>query len=199
MHGQSGELVVLNDDLHYFGGLLIDRQTDSDIHYVLDLNNPTAWQVRSTFLYPRNHFQGVALDGKIFASGGQFGHDGGLTETSLLTVYNSTTNIWNELAPLPAPRSHTEAGTLVINERLFMLGGRNQAPTSYTVYNDIIEYNPQIDSWQTVGAMPRVWYFPYVAFIDNKLIATAGGTNWNNLLTETWIADITLDCSLNGS
>gem|GEM_PF-6990008 len=139
----------------------------------------------------RNHFQGVALNGKILAPGGQFGHDGGHTDLSILTIYDPDTNSWSEAASLPGNRSHAEAGTIVMNERLVVVGGRyNQGP----YYNTIIEYNPQADSWRTMATLPFYWYAPFVAYVDGKIIVTAGGTHWSVPQQNTWIADVTFDC-----
>lgn len=187
----AGGLVVIGTELHYFGSLSIDRMTDIDTHWVLDLTNPVSWQTRTSFLYPRNHIQGALIDGKVYVPGGQDGHDFGGFDVDILTIYDPVANNWSYGASLPAPRSHAEAGILVVNERVFMVGGRHEGVSTY---NNIIEYNPQTDSWRTVGYLPRWWYFPSVAFVDDKLIVTAGGVAWDNLTTDTWITDITLDC-----
>lgn len=187
----SGGLTIIGTDLHYFGSMSTDRDTDIDTHWVLDLTDPVAWETQTSFLYPRNHIQGINIADKIYVPGGQFGHDYDPVDLDILTIYDPISNNWSEAASLPAPRSHAEAGTLEVNGRIFMIGGRNEGVTTY---NNIIEYNPETDSWRTVGNLPRWWYFPSVAFVDDKLIVTAGGVDWETLLRETWITDVTFDC-----
>ena len=68
----SGAAVYSNGKLHFFGGLLPDRRTDVGEHYMLDLANLAAgWQAAAPMPNPRNHLSGAAVDGLVYAIGGQ--------------------------------------------------------------------------------------------------------------------------------
>ena len=71
----GGGLAVVDGTLHYFGGLMADRDTDSNDHWVLDLEDwaagSAAWTHAAPMPVPRNQFSSVVFDGKIYAIGGQ--------------------------------------------------------------------------------------------------------------------------------
>jgi hypothetical protein len=55
----SGALVELDGELHFFGGVKTDRDTDAPSHWALRLDEvPAAWQPRAPMLHPRNHLSG---------------------------------------------------------------------------------------------------------------------------------------------
>lgn len=70
----GGALVALGETLHYFGGFLPDRNTDSSDHWRLAIGD-TSWQRRAPLPNPRGHLSGVVLDGWIYAISGNAGHD----------------------------------------------------------------------------------------------------------------------------
>lgn len=71
----------LGRELHYFGGVIRKNGVylqDYGTHWALDLDGGTAWRTTTTtgdllapLPNPRNHMGGVALEGKIYAIGGQ--------------------------------------------------------------------------------------------------------------------------------
>ena len=61
----SGAAVFLDNRIYFFGGVLTDRNTGSEDHWVLDLNNQSAgWQSIAPIPQPRNHFSGATVNGK---------------------------------------------------------------------------------------------------------------------------------------
>ena len=75
----GGGLAIVDRKMHYFGGLMADRDTDSSDHWVLDLDEwakgSATWTNASGMPVPRNQFSTVVLNEKIYAIGGQFHHD----------------------------------------------------------------------------------------------------------------------------
>ena len=76
----AGGAAISGRKIHFFGG--VDRPAgsniyiDEDEHWVLDLDDPQkGWQPRSPMPVPRNHLVGAALDGQVYAVGGQFKGD----------------------------------------------------------------------------------------------------------------------------
>lgn len=179
-------------ELHYFGGMTTDRHTNKAEHWVLNLDNPTTWVAEPNMPNARIHASGATIDGRIYAVGGQYGHDGGATDVNLLHAYNPVTNTWQARANLPIALSHFEPGTFVLNERLVIVGGR---PGGGATTNLIHEYNPQTNSWRVLGTIPKKLIAPVAAVIGDKLIVTAGGIAYNVGQQETWISQITTNCA----
>ncbi len=72
---------------------------------------------------PRNHLNTAVLGGKIYALGGQFGHDCSGADQKFCHVYDPINNTWTRLTDLPAPRSHSEAATIAVDGNIYMFGG----------------------------------------------------------------------------
>jgi N-acetylneuraminic acid mutarotase len=146
----GGSLVLLGRTLHYFGGSDLSR-ADRAEHWTLSLDGGTAWGTAAAMPVARNHLGGVALDGKIYAVGGQQGQDAAAVYSGRLDVWSPTTNAWTSGASLPSPRSHIAAATFVLGGRIIALGGE----TSYNVStSQAIAYNPSTNGWSQLSPLP---------------------------------------------
>lgn len=186
----SGAMAVYNGRLHYISGLR-DRQNDVPTHYVLDLRNPTIWTTLAPLPRPRNHFQAVVIGGKIYVVGGQVGHDDNPVDVAQVDVYDPATGTWAVRAKMPAPRSHFEPATLKMGARIVGLGGRANT-LGQSAVGSVVQYHPPTNRWHTLGDLPVPLYESSAGFINDQLIVTAGGTNWNVFQSNTWIADAVL-------
>lgn len=189
----SGGLVVEGRNLHFIGGLPADRQTDQADHWILDLDNPVAWVNAAPFNRPRNHFQAVTVNGIIYAVGGQTGHDGPLDDVPWVDAYDPVTDTWQQVADLPVRRSHVEPATLVINERILIVGGRSWGLPSPV--NMVTQYNPQTDTWVDLAPLPVPLIGMSGAYIGNYLVVTTGGTAYDTPQLNTWVAEVITDCA----
>lgn len=189
----SGGLAVEGRNLHFIGGLPADRQTDQADHWVLDLDNPVAWVNAAPFNRPRNHFQAVTVNGIIYAVGGQTGHDGPLDDVPWVDAYDPVTDTWQQVADLPVRRSHVEPATLVINERILIVGGRSWGLPSPV--NMVTQYNPQTDTWIDLAPLPVPLIGMSGAYIGNYLVVTTGGTAYDTPQLNTWVAEVITDCA----
>ncbi len=169
----AGALVRHGTNLHYFGGLLPDRNTDVADHYVLDLNAPDkGWKTASPLPEPRNHLSAALVNGKIYAIGGQKLHDrASRHDVSFVHEYNPVTDTWRRLADMPIPRSHFEPGTTVYNNKIIIVGGRiNNDP-----YTDAVtQYDPATDTWQDMEPIPVAMLAPVGKVINNNLYVSHG-------------------------
>lgn len=188
----SGGLAVEGRNLHFIGGLPADRQTDQADHWVLDLDNPVAWVNAAPFNRPRNHFQAVTINGIIYAVGGQTGHDGPLDDVPWVDAYDPVTDTWQQVADLPVRRSHVEPATLVINERILIVGGRSWGLPSPV--NMVTQYNPQTDTWEDLDPLPVPLIGMSGAYIGNYVVVTTGGTAYDTPQLNTWVAEVITDC-----
>ena len=170
----SGSLVLVNGKLHHFGGLLPDRRTDIDEHWVLDLNNINAgWKADDPLPIARNHLGGVALNGNIYAVGGQFGHDGGNEDVPFVHVYSTDSGDWERLADMPLALSHFEAGIFVFENRIYVVGGISPNGAQDTIF----VYDPQSDTWSEFCGIPQRLLAPGARMYGNQLLVLNGGVN----------------------
>ncbi len=188
----GGGLAVVGRNLHYFGGYKADRQTDAGDHWSLPLDGGTAWQREADLPDPRGHVSSVVLDGKMYALGGDHGHDKTQIDVSSCHRFDPATKKWTEIASLPDGRSHFESSTLVHRNRIVIVGGRcNSSQPPRNVVGDILEYDPKADAWRVVGALPEKLLAPAVAIIAGRLVVTGGGLNNPRPLTaNTWTAPL---------
>ncbi|MEX0291407.1 MAG: malectin domain-containing carbohydrate-binding protein [Flavobacteriaceae bacterium] len=170
----SGAATFNDGKIHFFGGLMPDRTTDVGEHFILDLSNiNSGWQAAAPMPNPRNHLSAASVNGIVYAIGGQYGHDSGVLDVNLLHAYNPQTNSWTEMANLPSDRSHFEPGTLVHNERILIVGGRD----GFLFYDDILEYDPASNSWAEVCKLSKRLLAPAAKVIGDKLIVANGGVD----------------------
>ncbi|MER2998976.1 malectin domain-containing carbohydrate-binding protein [Pontibacter populi] len=166
-------LVRVGRKLYCFGGLLEDRQTGTQAHFVLDLDNMSAgWISAAPMPDPRCHIATGHVGGKIYALGGQVGHDGSYTDVNVAHVYDPFTDSWTKLKDLPYSRSHSESGTYVIDGKITLVGGRTG--TNKVIPNVTI-YDPKTDSWTEDTPLPVGLFGPAAEAIETELIVSNGG------------------------
>ena len=181
----AGAAAFYNGKLHYFGGLLPDRQTNTGNHYVLDINNQQAgWKKAAPLPNPRCHLSAAVVNGMIYAMGGQHGHDGKIEDQNTVEAYNPPTDKWTAKKSLPYRRSHFEPGTFVLNDQIVIVGGRDNL--SY-FYDRVTTYDPQADLWREMFKLPYRVVGPSAKYFNGKLIISNGGEygDWNPTV-KTW-------------
>lgn len=174
--GAGGGAALVNNRIHWFGGLDTQARCDVGRHLVYDLGNPGAGWRDITHVAampsPRNHFSTVELGGKIYAIGGQFGHDAcpgkPAADTNLVHVFNPQNNQWNRLANLPIAQSHAEPSTFVHGNQIYLVGGERFGDRVYL-------YNPGSNNWQQVYTLPERLLAPVARIINGRLIVAGGG------------------------
>ena len=174
----AGGAALVNNKIHWIGGL--DPQASCDVphHFVYDLGNTGAgWQEitnAAAMPVPRNHFATAVLNGEIYTIGGQFGHDSCSTpgsntqDTDLVHAYNPVSMQWTQKASLPHVNSHIEPGTFVHAGAIYVVGGESEG-------GFVVRYNPSADEWDTVIALPENLIAPAARVVDGKLVVASGG------------------------
>jgi N-acetylneuraminic acid mutarotase len=178
--------------LHYGGGTSYDRDTAYPDHWTLNLDNLSeGWQKAPDFPQARIHTSAVRIDGLMYVIGGQFNHDHDPVDLKFLHVFNPGTGSWTQKADLPVARSHHEPGTVLIEDHIVLVGGRqNQAGLGQT--DDVTEYDPVTNTWRELRPLPVPLIAPAAAYLDGKLIVTNGGYGWNIGSKETFISQVTI-------
>lgn len=187
----AGGAALVDDRIHWFGGLDAWAQCDVANHYVYDLDNPSAgWTDISGIApmpIPRNHFATVVHDDLIYAIGGQFTHDGcgaGTPDSALVHVFNPATNIWKQVASLPAVQSHIEPSTFLHKGAIYVVGGATNG-------NKVYRYDPSQDDWDTVAELPQPLLAPVAQVVDNQLVVSSGGAPATVPSLATYATDMT--------
>ncbi len=107
----------------------------------------------------------VAYGERLYVFGGDAG-DQSVRDTSM---YDPSTNLWTELAPMPTPRNHM--GAALLRGRIYVVGGR---PGNLPV-NEM--YDPTTDTWATKPPMPTARSGHAVGGFGRQLIAIGGEGN----------------------
>lgn len=149
----AGQLEYLNGKLHYFGATNPERTEDLGDHYVLGVAaGAKAWTRAATMPHPRQHMGSAVIGGKIYAIGGQTGHDEHLVTQSFVDVYDPATDTWTAAAPLVPARSHIANSTFVLDGRIVVAGG--ETAHNKTMAN-VDAYDPATDRWTALTPLPQ--------------------------------------------
>lgn len=201
----AGAAAIVGRKLHFFGGMDETRTIDEADHWVLDLDppppppvdpeNPDApvdpvppptWVAAAPLPNARNHVAAVALDGKIYVIGGQHSQEAAQDAQAQVDCYDPATDTWTRVADLPAPRSHVNSSTFVMDGKIIVLGGENgyNLPQS-TIYS----YDPALNTWSLIGLLPANRSTSVAGAIGpNQIITTTGNTP--NPSVATWIGTL---------
>ena len=152
----AGGCVILNGKMYYFGGAKRAKSggtlQDKSEHWVLDLNaQANGWKVLAPMPNPRNHIASAAVDGKVYAIGGQHGDDEDTGEQNEMDVYDPATNVWSKAPRLPLSLGHIASGTFVYRNQIGVIGGDT---FQRTTIKQIFIYDPKLQLWSTLGNMP---------------------------------------------
>jgi N-acetylneuraminic acid mutarotase len=181
----AGGAVLINNEIHYFGGVEQNHDINVGHHIVFNLNNPAAgWQDAPDMPMPRDHFSTAIYNGKIYCFGGEFGHDKQHLQQSIVQVYDPIAKTWTRLADMPTPKSHSEAATFVTPSGKIIVAGGQIA--NFGVTDEVAQYDPASNTWSVIGRLPRAMEGPVVQEIGNMLIVSTGNPG-GGPINSTWI------------
>ena len=186
----GGGLALVGRRLHYVGGLLPDRVTDSPDHWVLDLEKLASgeanWTAAAPLPAPRNQFGAIALQGKVYVLGGQFGHDRGQDDQARVDIYDPSTDAWTRGDDLPGPHSHAEGSTFLIGERIVTMGGMTRKNGRRRIDDEIWTFTPS-EGWRVAGPLPAALSSPVAAVIGGRLYLGGGSPNGAHPQPKMWV------------
>ena len=172
----AGQLEYLQGKLHYFGGTNLARTQDVGDHYVLDIAaGAQSWSVAAPLANPRHHMGSGVLNGRIYAVGGQHGHDAQLVTVQDVDYFDPATGQWVATpADLPATagRGHISGSTFEYAGRMIVAGGESahgQAVAS------VVAYRPGV-GWRTLTSLPAARSSGVAAALATRLYFTTGPT-----------------------
>ena len=187
----GGGLALVGRELHYFGGLEMDRDTDSPDHWVLNLDdweNKTAqWKNSTPMPTPRNQFSTIVFQGKIYAIGGQFNHDSQQLDQPRVDIFDPNDNAWSAGPELPKGHSHAEGATFVHANKIWMIGGHTTpAGGSKSQDSDILTLAPG-GQWQKIGELPTPLSSPAAGIINETLYVAGGASGGSTVQSKMWM------------
>ena len=176
----GGGLVRVGRKLHYFGGYYAAEEPEgADHHWALDLDDEAAgWQPRAKLPETRGHAGSTVFEGRIYVFGGTHVHHPIPEDIASNVRYDPARDRWEHFAPLPAPRSHIEPGTLVVGDRILLVGGRDNASGYFdeTAMADLLAYEPATDTFHPLPHLPRALRAPVAFLWKDELFVTMGST-----------------------
>jgi hypothetical protein len=182
----GGAAVVLGRYLHYYGGGSFeagsDFTADHDDHWALNMDRPQdGWSTLAPLSVARNHLGGVAVDGKLFAIGGQLLHDEWEGNYDVVEAYDPLTDTWTTKTPLPRALGHITPGVFSYGDNgFFVVGGTANRPDKDSL--SLIYYDVQSDSWFKQEAMTP---FPsqVAGVVGNTIVVQVGSFAYTGKIT----------------
>jgi len=161
------------------------------------------WSTLAPLPMELHHFQPVVLNGHIYVIGA-------FTccypaEPSISDIYrlNLATNTWETFGTIPAARLRGSTGTVVYNNKIYIIGGNTNGHSGGAV-DWFDEYDPATGSWRILPDAPNARDHFSAAMVGNKLIAVAGrqtnqsfggmvgATDVYNFSTDSWSSKVSI-------
>ncbi|MBD0258422.1 MAG: carbohydrate-binding protein, partial [Cytophagales bacterium] len=182
----GGGAALIGRTLHVFGGFVDNACSNDQDQYHLTLNvdgwltsRVAQWKNdRKPLPMKRCHVACVVLAGKIYALGGQSGHDCGEEDLDVAHVYNPATDTWRQLPDLPAPRSHAEGAAFAVDGKIYIVAGQqrySKNTNKVTVFDPAANYG--YGRWADVPGLNLPFAYEGVSakVIGDAFIYTHGG------------------------
>ena len=166
----AGAAAIVGRELHFFGGSTFKSDPDRSEHWALNLDSGTRWVVRAPMPNPRNHVTAVALNGQIYAIGGQYRRDESTGLQDDVDRFDPATNTWTAVANLPKARSHIVS--VVFGGQILVLGGTNPGNTAS---RDVTAYDPVTNTWTLATSLPTGRKTGVAGVIGDAIIFNGGG------------------------
>lgn len=206
----GGGLVRSGRTLHYFSGATrtegINVLTDQPEHWTLALgatesaaDDAGSWIERAPLPNPRNHMAGIAVDGVVYAIGGQHGGNENSGNQVSVHAYDPVGDVWTPTADLPLPLGHISASVVEQHGRIVVLAGVTQGSTKS---EKVFSYDPSTDVWSALPALPAPRQSPVAGSIGDAIIVTGGSsggiqtTTWSGVFPGNWDAAASLPVAL---
>lgn len=110
------------------------------------------WSEKASMETPRGWHCSATLGGKVYVVGGsQLGPSGERVDVLSVEVFSPESGVWSRAAPLPLGVS--TAGLSPLAEKLYLLGGWNEAEKRYKAA--VQKYDPATDSWSMAEDLPE--------------------------------------------
>ncbi len=131
------------------------------------------WENLGTPGLELSHFQPVVYGNKIYILGSLDCCFPSESVIAAIQIFDPATKQWSQGASLPANRLRGSAGTVVYNNKIYMIGGSTNGHDGGMV-KWFDEYNPATNTWKTLADAPNARDHFSAAMVGNKLVAAGG-------------------------
>jgi N-acetylneuraminic acid mutarotase len=165
--------VVVQGKIYVIGGLVQWPGPSVNTVYMLDTAHPElGWQTRAPLPTSRGALGCAALGVRIYCAGG-LSSTANNTAINVMEVYNTVTNTWATLAPMPRPRDHFQAA--IVDGRFYAISGRNTDVLAKYPNTDI--YDIDTDTWFEGAPIPTPRGGFATAVMQGRIIIIGGEGN----------------------
>src|SRR5258705_8244746 len=178
VHVHHQAQAAVNGKLYIFGGCLRAISGEGGTTNVWEFD-PVADAYRALAPLPVKRCSAIAetVNGKIYVIGGLEPLENGMGTrvTGRNEMYDPATNTWTERSPMPTSRDHAYSG--VVNNKIYVIGGRIGAGNVPATSNiDIVEeYDPATNLWGPIkDRMPTPRSGGGVATYNGKIYVGGG-------------------------
>jgi N-acetylneuraminic acid mutarotase len=170
-------VAVVNDKIYAIGGCTHRLNVTEEY-------NPTTntWTTKAAMPTPRFSFAIAVYHNKIYCIGGLIANSNPMLSSSVtgaIEVYDPAADTWEVKKPMPTPRTQFEAN--VVNDRIYLIGGRTGGQYSTVTSNEV--YDPVSESWTTKTGM----FYPVTEYastvIGSKIYVMGGQDEFNDPMT----------------
>jgi hypothetical protein len=160
--------------LYAVGGLDVEEECLASVECydpILD-----TWSVAPALPRSRSHHSVCAVGDSLYILGGVLGVVGNedlfedLFETTSVLKFDTCTQAWSEVAPMPKPRS--VIGTCALGSNIYVIGGCESDEAVSTTYC----YNTVTNVWSTLPNMPEAKMAHSVCVVSGLVYAIGGQT-----------------------
>ena len=138
-----------------------------------------SWVSEAPMSEARGYLGVAAVNGKIYAIGGDQGHLMGnnyvwgvMTRDVINATeeYDTNSDTWAYMSPMPTARARF--GTAVYQNKIYCIGGYN-AEYADLATNEV--YDPVTDAWEVKTPLPKPIVAPATSVVDGKIYVIGGG------------------------
>lgn len=120
-----------------------------------------------------HHIQAVSLDGLVYVVGAMTGGWPYETPLSHILIYDPVLDTWAIGPEIPEHRRRGAAGTVVYNDKIYVVNGIINGHTSGWV-SWLDEFDPTTNQWRELPNAPRARDHIHAAVVDDKLVVAGG-------------------------
>ncbi len=131
------------------------------------------WESIGEATVGESHYQPVAYNGKIYVVGALEGSFPVESVVPTIRIFDIASGQWSNGDSIPANRRRGSAGTVVYNNRFYIVGGTTNGHDGGMV-NWFDEYNPATGQWTSLPNAPTARDHFSAVVVGNKLIAAGG-------------------------
>ena len=161
----TGSAESVNGILYVMGGMSLSAVLPDVGAY-----DPSAktWTLKTSISTPRSTAASVVFENDIYVIGGR--NENGVLST--VEKYSTTENKWLPSASMPTARWSLMACNA--GDKLYAFGGLSGIGNNRRALDIVEAYDPNSDSWQSVGKMPEVRQGAAIATVNGLIYVISG-------------------------